>query len=145
MEHQGQAFKLRIVTLEASVKDLKQTIGDLKVDIDRKEQQLRAQGVVLHSSQDRERTLMRNVAEAQDEVAQKGTLILRLETKLEEARNELAHHQAAWQVFLEFQHLSVWCSLCCNDNQHNVHRMRPALKKQHLMCCLLNLALRKKS
>lgn len=90
VEQQRKAFKMRILTLEASIKDLKQTNEDLRQQISGQEHALAVQAEELALSQARERMLVREVDHANDALAEKNHCVSDLETQVELVRREMA-------------------------------------------------------
>eukprot|EP00892_Ulva_mutabilis_P000538 jgi/Ulvmu1/10485/UM064_0022.1 len=101
-ENHGRAFKMRILTLEATIKDLKQTIEDLRGQIDVQTQDLAVKNEELDLSQAREMLLSRELEASNDKFASQESCIRQLMCELESSRSELklaaaAHQEAAKQ------------------------------------------------
>lgn len=98
LEHQGKAFKMRILTLEATTKDLKQTIEDLRGQIDVQSQKLATKNEELDMSQARERIVTRELQQSNARIADQESRISELANKLESAENEAKLAMASQQV-----------------------------------------------
>lgn len=101
LDHQAKAFKMRILTLEASMKDLKQTSEDLRRQVCAKEQELETQAEELDLSLARERLLARDITRANEAVACKTRCVEEVEAQLALARRELSLEQTARKVKLQ--------------------------------------------
>lgn len=101
LEHQGRAFKMRILTLEATIKDLKQTIADLCGQNHSQEQELTAKLEELDVSQAKERILLRELEHANEKLLHQESEIDRLGGEVAAVRNQMKIEVAARQVLLQ--------------------------------------------
>lgn len=98
LHHQAKAFKMRILTLEASIKDLKQTNETLQGQACAQEQELETRAEELNLSQARERLLARDIIQANEALAYKSRLVEDVGTQVELGRRELSLEQTARKV-----------------------------------------------